>query len=171
MRLFLAGVVVLGVALSACAAPQPGGRSLPTFAITTTKPADRVTPVVAANSVRFDVASETGIGGARVALRTGSWPATVKLRFALRGLEELRFQYGETTIVVNVPNTAGAPPRESLAAADGEQPLSPGSPYWLDVAVERAQDGSVTAIEVTAPADFHKASPQAFDVQWIDFYR
>jgi hypothetical protein len=125
------------------------------------------------DAVRFDVVSESGIGGASVALAgLGSWPQRVMLRFHLAGLEELRFHYGETTILVAVPNAEGAPVRESVLEADGsERQLAPDSPLWMEVQVERSGATVVEYVEVAASDDFHKGGFREFDVHWIDFDR
>ncbi len=172
MKPLFVSIVMLGVALAACTSALPGSSAGPTFVVTTTKPADSVTPVVSEDAVRFDVVSESGIGGARVALASGSWPRRIMLRFHLAGLEELRFHYGETTILVAVPNAEEAQVRESVLEADGsERQLAPDSPEWMEVHVERSGASVVEYVEVAAPDAFRKGGYREFDVQWIDFYR
>jgi len=96
----------------------------------------------------------------------------ITLRFHLAGLEELRFHYGETTIVVAVPNAVEAQVRESVLEADGsERQLAPDSPQWMEVHVERSGASVVEYIEVAAPDDFRKGGYRDFDLRWIDFYR
>ena len=102
----------------------------------------------------------------------GSWPQRVMLRFHLAGLEELRFHYGETTLLVAVPNSVEAQVRESVLEADGsERQLAPDSPQWMEVHVERSGASVVEYVEVAAPDDFRKGGYRDFDLRWIDFYR
>lgn len=172
MKPLLVGIVLMGVALAACTSVLPGSSAGPTFVVTTTKPADSVTPVVSEDTVRFDVVSESGIGGAGVTLASGSWPPRILLRFHLTGLEELRFHYGETTILVAVPNTEEGQVRESVLEAEGgEQQLAPGSPQWMEVQVERSAASVVEYVEVAAPDAFRRGGYREFDMQWVDFYR
>ena len=62
---------------------------------------------------------------------------------------------------------------ESIITAAGEQPIEPGSSYWM--AAERVEAGKNPAGKdyflVTGPQDFLNASRWAFSMSWIDFFR
>ncbi len=133
------------------------------------------------NSVIFDISSERGIGAASIAVITGEFPHSVTLKLHLTALEELRFAYGETEVLVSVSSSQGNAVRESVILSSGvvrqESPITPASPYWLDV-VMLQEDGSPGTIPledgnflVSAPEDFTTRTYDSFFIRWIDFYR
>lgn len=143
------------------------------FEVTTKDPGDRVTVTMVGTRAEVDVFSKTGIGTANVERVSGGRPSGLVLRLRLKGLEELRFTYGGTTVKLSVPTSQESPMLESIITAAGEQPIDPGSPYWM--AVERVEAGKDPAGKdyflVTGPQDFLNASRWAFNISWIDFYR
>lgn len=120
-----------------------------------------------------DVFSPTGIGAASVALASGERPANLAMRFHLKGLEELRFTYGATTVKVSASSRPQAPVLESVITAEGEQTISADSPYWMKAewVDGKAQRDTGGYFLVWAPQDFATADPWKFDISWIDFYR
>lgn len=133
------------------------------------------------NSVLFDVSSEPGIGAASIAVITGEFPHSVALNLHLTALEELRFAYGETEVLVSVSSSQGNAVRESVILGSGEaqqeSPITPASPYWLDVVIlqEDSSPGTIPlnggVILVSAPEDFSAGRYDSFFIRWIDFYR
>jgi len=129
----------------------------------------------------FEVFSDRGIGAASVAVDSGEIPSSVTLDFLLGGLEELRFSYGATEVLVSVSSSQGNAVRQSVIRGSGESrlenPITPESPYWMEVVILE-EDGSPGTIPlaggvilVSAPEDFTQGANDAFRFQWIDFYR
>lgn len=171
MRLWLfAGVLLLSA--GGCVEPLPAAGGS-TFQITTKNPQDQVAVAMVGTRADVDVFSPTGIGAAVVALESGERPASLAMRYHLKGLEELRFTYGDKTIQVSASSRPDAPVLESVVTAEGEQPISAGSPFWMQVewVDGKAQRTTGGYFLVWAPQDFDSANPWKFDISWIDFYR
>lgn len=124
----------------------------------------------------IDIFSESGIGEAAFEFIPDSLPSKILLRFHLRGLEELRFAYGETVISAAISSTGQHEIRQSLSQA-GERPmeaLTTSSPFWMKLRVVSREpkiplrDGYV---EVEAPQDFLSSGARNATIHWIDFYR
>lgn len=145
----------------------------PVFDVTTKDPGDRVTVTMVGTRAEVDVFSKKGIGTANVERVSGGRPSGLVLRLRLEGLEELRFTYGGRTVRLSAPRSQESPVLESIITAAGEQPIEPGSSYWM--AVERVEADKDAAGKgyflVTGPQDFLNASRWAFSISWIDFYR
>jgi len=125
----------------------------------------------------IDIVSPPGIGGAAIEKTGGQWPPKVLMRFHLKGLEDLKFMYGDKTVAVSVSSTGDSTVRESAIIGDSETPIKNDSPYWMAVNI-LSKDGSPgkipledSTIEVTAPADFLRSDNAQFSIEWIDFYR
>ncbi len=148
-------------------------QGLPVFEVKTKDPGDRVTVTMVGTRAEVDVFSKTGIGTANVEWVSGGRPSGLVLRLRLKGLEELRFTYGGTAIKLSMPRSQESPILESIITAAGEQPIDPGSRFWMSV--ERVEAGKDPAGKgyflVTGPQDFLNASLWVFSISWIDFYR
>lgn len=128
------------------------------------------------NAAIIDIFSESGIGEAAFEFIPDSLPPKILLRFHLRGLEELRFAYGETVISAAISSTGEHAIQQSLSRAGERQmeTLTASSPFWMKLrVVSREQkiplrDGYV---EVEAPADFLRSGARNATIHWIDFYR
>ena len=125
----------------------------------------------------IDIVSPTGIGGAAIEKTGGQWPQKVVMRFHLKGLEDLKFTYGDKTMTVSVSSADDNAVRESAIIGDSETPMKNDSPYWMAVNIV-SKDGSLGKlplddgmIEVAAPADFLRSDNAQFLIEWIDFYR
>lgn len=157
----LSGAIMLG--LAACAAPRSA--SSPTFTYTPLKGDPRLTFSTTNEGLLIDIQSPTGIGAAEVAKTSGEWPARIVMRFHLRGLEELKFTYGQRMIEVHVASTSDHIVREQLVDAGQTMSLSPDSLYWMKVTLGEGY------FDVEAPADFVQSGEAKFKIEWIDFYR
>jgi hypothetical protein len=146
--------------------------SMPPITVVTEGDNNQVTPVQEDGATIIDVQSPVGIGGADITFLAEPLPAEILLRFHLRGLEDLRFRYGETEIALAVSSMQDRSVRENLVAPDGtETPIEPGDPHWMDVEVVNGYLSPETRIEVTVPPDFHVTEQSRFQIHWIDFYR
>jgi hypothetical protein len=168
------GIVALLVAW--CAAGCAGGpRTAPQWEIAAASGMDQVGVQDADGTATFDIQSAKGIGSATIRLLAGSRPREVWLCFHLHGLEELRFEYDSTTVVVSMSSTD--PPRvrqELQRRGHAPRPLATGDPCWLDWRVETTAGRAPVPPEriwVATPADFLHGRAREFRLRWIDFYR
>ena len=137
-----------------------------------------------ADTVTIDVTSPSGIGHASFTLPPKRRPARILIRLHLKGLEEFRFVYGDTMIVVNtdarIPRMSDV--RAHLRVIDqpgGEgreiRELSPFDPEFIQVTISSAL-GYPTGtgadwLVVEAPPSFLHGDEDRFEIRWIDFYR
>jgi hypothetical protein len=129
----------------------------------------------------IEVFSPSGIGSAGFTIPTGPVPQEVIFHLHLKGLEQFTFTYQQYTVIASVSSGPGAEVRESvrLDATDpaSEQPISAGSPYWMEVQIVPAEGAAASIplesgyIAVKAPRGWAAAAPRKFDITWIDFYR
>jgi hypothetical protein len=124
----------------------------------------------------IEIFSASGIGAAVFEFIPGLLPPKILLRFHLRGLEELRFAYGETEVKASIASTSDNAIRQSISRA-GEKPmemLTANSPFWMKLRVA-SRDQKIPLregyIEVEAPADFLRSGARQVKIHWIDFYR
>jgi hypothetical protein len=148
------------------------------FAISVERPRDRVEWESTSEQAVFEVRSELGIGAVEVHLTSGDLPGRLLFRLYLRGLEELRFSFGDATVVVSASSEVPDQVRQRLEPAGGEATeLSADSPYWMPTSV--VTDGSAPArspleggyFELQAPAAFHEQDLTSFQLRWVDFFR
>jgi hypothetical protein len=169
-----AGLVASFVAWCA-AGCVAGTRSVPQWQIAPVSASDRITVQQVDGCSTFDIESAKGIGSATVGLTAGTRPNEVWLCFHLHGLEELRFEYDSTLVVVSMSNTD--PPRiRQQMERRGRPPqvLAAGDPCWLDWRVEITAGRAPTPPEriwMAAPADFLCGRAREFRLRWIDFHR
>ncbi len=140
----------------------------------------RLTYTVAGEQAIIDIYSVGGIGSADVAIVSQPLPKAIYLQFHLKGLENLRFSYGKTTVQVSLSSTGQQQATESVtvqASSTLNQAITTDSPYWMNVRV--VPNGTAPAriplqdgyISVQAPADFFAGQNRQFAIQWVDFYR
>ncbi len=123
----------------------------------------------------IEIFSESGIGEAAFEVIPDSLPQKILLHFHLRGLEELRFGYGEIVITASIASTGERGIRQSMHRA-GEEPvhaLTPSSPFWMKIRVASRNPISLNErfIAVEAPEDFLAGGARHATIHWIDFYR
>lgn len=123
----------------------------------------------------IDIFSASGIGQAEFEWLSPEMPKQLVMQFHLRGLEELRFSYGEIVITVSIASTGERGIRQSMHRA-GEEPvhaLTPNSPFWMNIRVASRKPVSLNAgfIAVEAPEDFLAGGARHATIHWIDFYR
>jgi len=143
--------------------------------------------VVAAarDTVLVDLASPGGIGHASFELGPGRRPQQILLRLHLKGLEELRFSFGDTLIVVStdarVPNMSEVRAHLRVIGADGEaaggeRELGPFDAAWMQVWITSplgypTLPARENWIEVAVPPSFLRSEARRFEVRWVDFFR
>ena len=127
------------------------------------------------------VFSPSGIGGANIEVTSAALPRKIVLRFHLRGLEELRFAYGDTVVTAGISSAGDKAIRQSYQggrqSSAQDQSIAEASPYWMPIRIAPSGGASATPppqegyIEVEAPADFIARGQRKFSIHWIDFYR
>lgn len=171
LRLGVLAALLAGGVLAACATPPAAGPAMPQFQIATDKPDDVVTAAMDGERLLVDVQSASGIGSAGVRAADGAMPADVSMRFHLRGLEQMTFAFGDAIVKLSVPSGGDRPVIQSVVEGGQESPITPASPYWMEV-TQTAAAGSAEAIfEVAAPQAFSDSPTANFTIGWIDFYR
>jgi len=127
------------------------------------------------DDVIIEIFSESGIGQAAFELVSEQMPKRIVMRFHLRGLEELRFVYGETVVLASIASTGEQGIRQSMNQA-GERPmetLTSSSSFWMKMRVASRDPIPLREgyIEVEAPEDFLQSGARKASIHWIDFFR
>ena len=170
----IAFCVAASVALVSCGSAGGGAVAL---AATADRPDARVTASADAQRALVEVFSPSGIGGAAVEITSAALPRAITLRLHLRGLEELRFSYGDITITASVSSAGDNAVHQAYRGTGQEQAIAEGSPYWMNIRLVSGSGSPATIplqdgyIEVEAPKDFFVSRQAKFAIQWIDFYR
>ncbi len=127
----------------------------------------------------IDIVSPSGIGSAEFEISSQALPEKIVLRFHLRGLEEIQFDYGKTVVIGSVASAPGHRIRQHQRDAGSIElePILPNSPYWMNIDLV-AQEGMSNTIplqsgyiQVEAPEDFIRSQVRRFRIQWVDLYR
>lgn len=129
------------------------------------------------DNIIIEIFSASGVGQADFELVAPEMPKRIIMQFHLRGLEELRFAYGQTVVSASIASTGEKRIRQSMSRA-GERPteaqaLTSNSPFWMEIRVVSRDPIPLREgyIEVEAPADFFASGARQVTIQWIDFYR
>ncbi len=133
LRLGVLAAVLAGGVLAACAQAPAAGPAAPEFQIATDKPDDVVTATIDGERLLVDVQSASGIGSAGVRAADGEMPPAVLLRFHLRGLEQMTFAFGGAIVKLSVPSGGDRPVMQSVVEGGQDRPITPESPYWMEV--------------------------------------
>lgn len=160
--------VVAASALVACAPPPAAAPAISEFQIATDKTDNVVTATAEGDRLLVDVQSASGIGNAGVRAAAGTLPPVAVMRLHLAGLEQLTFAFGDVVVKLSVPSSGDQPVLQSVVEAGQESPITPESPYWMEVTKPATADN---LFEVTSPQAFTASPPANFTVGWIDFYR
>lgn len=174
--LWLAAAGLVGGLLAACAQPlvvgPADGGAAPEFDVIVDKAGDRVVVTSEWDRMLVGAWSESGIGGAGFSLTAGAMPQSIFFHLHLRGLEHMTFAYGDTVVSLSVPSDANRPAMQRATVDGSEMPVTPQSPYWMDVTrVEPEAGAAGSYFQVTAPQAFFDTAATEFRITWIDFYR
>ena len=121
---------------------------------------------------RIDIYSESGIGEAIFWIMDKKSVDDMVLRLHLRGLEQLTLTLSDHTVQASVSSHGDNAVRESLVTADGvETPISPDSPFWIEIVASDLDDGMPAFFDVELPAGLVNSDNSMFRLKWIDFYR
>jgi hypothetical protein len=176
MRFLVAAILAAGL-LSACGGLGPTGPFSNIEA-----QGGSVTPNTGTggDSLVLDIRSPKGVGNAEVTLAPGQRPRNLVLRVHLKGLEDFRFGYGDTTVLTTVQTSGEGPISDRVHGGftikDGPPVIiDETDPHWMTVRVVGdsqsipLDDGDY--FEVEAPPDFLQGSERTFRLNWVDFYR
>lgn len=148
------------------------------YQITAKRPADRVSVLCGDHRVVFTVESPSGIGQAEIVRRERTWPPSVTVRLALRGLEHFQLKAGDIELGVSVSSHDQGRRVRVWKAADERVALADDDPLFpqvrlLDKEGRPTDKGppEIAAIEIALPAALLKSQPKTIEFSWIDFYR
>lgn len=170
-----------------CFARPVAAEGFPRFDIATKRSSDQVLVRKVESGVLLWVRSPFGISEMVVTRKEEQWPAVVRLRLQLRGLEKLRVLSGKISLGVRVNSSQASHEHDSLVGEvdyhcwkdveKEEKRLTTNSRYWLPVKRVVSMDtGSIGSskprdFEITLPKAVFDGNPKAITVKWIDFYR
>lgn len=151
------------------------------YTLTLDKANDSAEMKVEADQATIDVFSDSGIGGLRVERNTDEWPAAVVVRLHLTGLERLEIGYADVLVATAVSSTRDPAPLPTVYTIsefnEAKTMTEAGRDYYPTVRIV-PEEGSQPAIplqngyfEIALPPNFYVGQPEAFTMQWIDFYR
>jgi hypothetical protein len=116
-RTLVAFSVTASLVLAACGSAGGGAVALKASA---DRPDARVTASADARQAVVEVFSPSGIGGASVEITSAALPQAIVLRLHLRGLDELRFTYGDTTIAASLSSAGDNAAQQTYRGAQPE---------------------------------------------------
>lgn len=151
------------------------------IAITLDKQGDTAEVTFEGSRAIIDVTSESGIGGLRALLVAGRWPEETVVRLHLRGLERLEIGYDQYLVATSVSSTSEPAPLPTVYAisknSEAQAIADAGDEYYPPIQIV-PEEGSLARIplqngyfEIGLPPNFYTGQPEAFTMQWIDFFR
>ncbi len=126
------------------------------------------------NATRIEIRCERGIGRATITRRSKTWPACIRLRCYLAGLESLQVSSGATTVEWSAhhgPNESG---RVTLREGSTERVIDSRSPYWTPICITAQGDAPNIAepfFEIPLPSQLFEDNPSSIVLKWVDFFR
>jgi len=139
--------------------------------------------------LKFDVQSESGIGGFRVTRKADSWPKNLQIRLKTRGLEQIKFQLGEDAKFVQ-GEFSTSEKRESwtevtqeVTAQGALKTTSKSLSFKHPLIRVRNNDGTeVNSIQIPLQEEKYfvvhfphewltETNPEWIHINWIDFFR
>jgi hypothetical protein len=160
--LILSAVILL--LLAACA-PSSASPERATYQAMPLTGDPRITFSTANDSLLIDIISPSGIGSAAIEKTAGQWPPTIVMRLHVKGLENFKFRYADTTIEVSVSSHGDNAVHEVYEQPGKMGAVTSGTPYWIAVTPGESY------FDLEVPADFFKSGESQFTIEWIDFYR
>lgn len=174
-------LALLAVGLLWLAACQPTTETEPLIQVSMDKQGDTAEVTLEDDRAIIDVTSPQGIGGMHVSLEEGAWPAEVVVRLHLSGLERLEIGYDQFVIATGLSSNSSPDPALMLYVKNENGEVEESSPssdvYYptIEIVTDDGSEGSIPLengyFQVTMPAHFYQTAPDAFTLQWIDFYR
>ena len=122
--------------------------------------------------VVVDITSPFGTGRGVIRRLGEKWPAQIRIRLNLRGLELFRAVNDTIDLRWSVSHKPDHRTRLSLRTGTDTKILKTDSPYWTTVGV--AGDNKENApeyFEVSLPANLFSGNPRELKLQWVDFFR
>jgi hypothetical protein len=174
----MVGFLIIG-GLVAC---RPDRETQLMIDVTLDKTGDSAEVTVEDGRAVINVRSERGIGGLRAELTAGEWPAAVVVRLHnLKGLERLEIGFDDYLVTAGVSSTSQPAPLPTVYTIsefnEAKVMTEAGRNYYPTVDIVPAE-GAQAAIplesgyfEIGLPPNFYLGRPDAFTMQWIDFYR
>jgi hypothetical protein len=173
----------IAIVLWACAGMLELGRctaadGVAAFKITTRRADDRVEVKVEGDKATFVVHSPFGISHAIIERSGAGWPAAMRLKLHLKGLEHFRIASGKVTLEGSAAIQDGHVQLRLWKDRAEDAPLDAKSPYWIDVRILDSDGKPAKAMplndgtfEFTIPKALLADNPKSITIGWIDFYR
>ena len=149
------------------AIPQPG------FEVTPDKKDSRLGFMGDDRELIIDVASDSGIGGAKIKRLADKWPADVHVRLHLKGLEQFDAGNNDVKFKWGVSNSDGVS-RMSLWKGTDESPVKADAREHTLVTHVRGNPNDSDDkgyFDVPLPAVLFAENPPEIRLGWIDFFR
>jgi hypothetical protein len=147
----------------------------PNFKITTKRGNDRVGVKVDQDGACFTIRSPMGISSATIQRIDSTWPARMKLRLYLRGLESLKVGNGTATVSAAVASHVSSAGIRVWLNDHEEKTLLENERFFMTIHKHQipveTKEPVVSYFEVDLPAALFEANPATIHVDWIDFYR
>lgn len=166
MRVACGLLVFLALAAAGDGADQPPKAK---FNVHFDKPGDQVVAGLDDDAASFRILSKTGIGGAKITLTQGAWPAQIVIRFELASLEAFSASNGPITLK-GALGAAGGKVGEIATlhyGAKGE-PVTDATKAVYTLTIRRTAD---KLIEVQLPPKLAGMLASGLKLTWIDAYR
>ena len=137
----------------------------------------RLETAVHDDAIVINIYSESGIGGAELAMPHTDGRPQVVLQVHLKGLEMFELSYDNRAIRASIGSVFPYDLRESATiGGESEGEIDDSSPYWMDVSIVSSEAESTIPLEegffrIELPYDYTKGNFESFSLNWIDFYR
>ncbi len=142
------------------------------------KGAERIEWSEEGDGVLFSIYSRRGIGRATLTPASGAWPSRVAFRLYLKGLERFRVDNGRYGVITSI---SSLPPHgvmcELIRYGEKAVFLKEADPLWFPAVLIPAEGADLRVplengcIEVRPPKALLEESPDALEIQWVDFFR
>ena len=156
------------------AATQFGQRWLESLQITTSKAEDRIEPRIEAGMLTMHIFSRSGIGRGTVKSSDGTWPAQIRIRIHLAGLEHFEISNGSLRLTGEFSSHGDGQGalRNNVADAGSqariESAITAHNAAGQPVAELPGKDGY---FEIDLQREILTGDSKSLEVHWIDFYR
>jgi hypothetical protein len=142
------------------------------------KETDQIVQEIPRGVTSVSVGSGSGIGGLDLKRECAAWPARIRIRLQLGGLESLRISGGSVSLAASVESRYGGRVIERRIDAQGyEHAIEKADPLCTEIrtgcAVATRSDGPGSAypFEIILPPTLLRTNPESISVDRIDFYR
>ncbi len=171
--MIFAALVVVPLA-STDVIPQSLALSANGVAVEADKRDTRITLTRTGQRVIVDVVSPSGIDRATLRRQEAEWPAEIRVRLHLAGLETFKAGNRAVEIQWSIASHSDRRTTVSLGTADGESVITTENPYWAPATIG-GEYGSKSErpgyFEIVLPTKLFDENPREIVLSWLDFFR